>query len=97
MRGLFIFLILVSLSSCADSDLSWIAIENETQVPIYALPYSSEFTRRTVDGLTDEFYSIACDCLDEKFAYFSFYYDSLIIFIKDHDDAPVKFSRTEVP
>jgi hypothetical protein len=80
--------------ACSSNDLSYISIRNDTELPIYALPYSSEFTDGNwiQPGVTDEFYSINCDCLD-GYAYFSFYYDSLIIYIKDHDDEPVKFYK----
>jgi hypothetical protein len=32
------------MAGCASDDLSQIAIRNMTDVPIYALPYSSDFT-----------------------------------------------------
>ena len=77
---------------CSTDEQSWISIRNETEVPIYALPYSSDFTdgEWIQPGIADNFYTIDCNCLD-GFAYFSFYYDSLIVYLKDRDDDPIKF------
>lgn len=94
MRVVALIIVLVAAAGCSSDDLSWISIHNDTQLPIYALPYTSDFSdgEWIQPGLIDEFYSINCDCLD-GFEYFSFYYDSLIIFIKDHDEDPVKFYK----
>lgn len=94
MRGFIWIIVLVVLSGCAGDELSWISIKNETTIPIYALPYSSEFTNADwiQPGVSDDFYSINCDCID-GFGYFSFYYDSLIILIEDHDEDPIKFYK----
>ena len=80
------------VAGCAKDELSWISIQNKTSIPIYAQPYSSDFTNGEwiQPGLADEFYSINGDYLD-GFEYFSFYYDSLIIHMKDHDEDPIKF------
>lgn len=93
VRGIYI-LGLILLMGCTNDDLSWISIKNETTTAIYALPYSSEFTDADwiQPGVSDEFYSISCDCID-GFTYFSFYYDSLIVLLKDHDDDPIKFYK----
>ena len=82
------------LVGCQRDDLSWISIHNVTDVPIYAQPYSSEFTDGDwiVPGGLDEFYSINGDYLD-GFEYFSFYYDSLIVHLKNHEDNPIKFYK----
>ncbi len=87
MRGFIGILVLIALAGCANDDLSWISIRNETSTPIYVLPYSSEFANADwiQPGVSDDFYSIGCDCID-GYAYFSFYYDSLIVFLKDHDE-----------
>jgi len=92
MRGFIWILVLLSLSGCANDTQSWISIKNETPFPIYALPYSSEYSNADwiPPGVSDDFYSINCDCLD-GFKYFSFYYDSLIILMEDHDKEPIKF------
>ncbi|MCK5137005.1 MAG: hypothetical protein KAR19_14560 [Bacteroidales bacterium] len=92
MKSITLILVLFLLTGCADDDLSWISIRNETEVSIYAQSYSSGFTNGDwiLPGLADEFYSISCDCLD-GYAYFSFYYDSLIIYMKDHEEDPIKF------
>jgi len=92
MKGIAFVLLLVILAGCVNDDLSWMSIRNQTDVPIYALPYSSEFTNGDwiAPGRTEDFYSINCDCLD-PFDYFSFYYDSLIIIMKDHEKDPIKF------
>lgn len=92
MKGITWILVLFLLAGCADDDLSWISIRNETGFLIYAQSYSSGYTDGDWihPGLTDEFYSINSDCLD-GYTYFSFYYDSLIIFMKDHDEDPIKF------
>ena len=80
------------VAGCVNDDLSWISIRNETEVPIYARAYSSEFAEGSwiQPGVMDQFYSINCDCLD-GFEYFSFYYDSLIIYLQGYDEEPVKF------
>jgi len=92
-RFIWVFVLLL-LVGCDNKDLTWISIKNETTIPIYTLPYSSDFTNADwiQPGATDDFYSISCDCLD-GFTYFSFYYDSLIVFIKDDDENPIKFYK----
>jgi len=92
-RFIWIF-VLMLLVGCDNKDLTWISIKNETTIPIYTLPYSSDFTNADwiQPGATDDFYSISCDCLD-GFTYFSFYYDSLIVLIKDDDKNPIKFYK----
>ncbi len=82
------------LTGCMNDELSWMSISNNTEVPFYAQPYSSEFTEGDwiQPGVMSEFYSIKCDCLD-GFSYFSFYYDSLIIYLEDDTDCPVKFYK----
>jgi hypothetical protein len=94
MRGFIWVFMLISLMGCSNDDLSWISIKNETTTPIYVLPYSSEFTNADwiQPGVSDDFYSISCDCID-GFTYFSFYYDSLIVILKDHEDNPIKFYK----
>ena len=94
MRGFVWIMVLVVLSGCTNDELSWISIKNDTAIPIYVLPYSSEFTNADwiQPGVSDDFYSLNCDCLD-GFAYFSFYYDSLIVLMKDHDGDPIKFYK----
>ena len=92
MKGIASILLFFFLAGCVNDDLTWISIRNQTEVPIYALPYSSDFTNGDwiPPGGMDEFYSINCDCLD-PFAYFSFYYDSLIVLMKDFEKYPIKF------
>ena len=87
-------MVVIVLSGCANDELSWISIKNDTAIPIYVLPYSSEFTNADwiQPGVSDDFYSLNCDCLD-GFAYFSFYYDSLIVLMEDHDGDPIKFYK----
>jgi len=94
MRGLFLFILVLLLTGCNSDDLSWISIRNNTSIPIYALPYSSDYTNGDwiQPGVADNFYSLNCDCLD-GFEYFSFYYDSLIVFIKDMEETPIKFYK----
>lgn len=94
MRGFIWIIALIALAGCDNGDLTWISIKNETTSPIYALPYSSEFTNAEwiQPGISDDFYSITCDCID-GFTYFSFYYDSLIVILKDHDQEPIKFYK----
>lgn len=94
MRGFSLILLVFILTGCADDELSWISIQNETTIPIYALPYSADFTdgEWIQPGVADDFYSINCDCLD-GFEYFSFYYDSLIIYMKDNEEEPIKFYK----
>lgn len=92
MKGFLWIIALMTLIGCNNSDLTWISIKNATTLPIYVLPYSSEFTNADwiQPGVSDDFYSIACDCID-GFTYFSFYYDSLIVFMKGEEDHPIKF------
>jgi hypothetical protein len=94
MKGLFGIIVLMALFGCTNNDVTWISIKNGTTIPIYTLPYSSDFTNAEwiQPGVTDDFYSITCDCLD-GFTYFSFYYDSLIVLLKDHEDDPIKFYK----
>lgn len=94
MRGFIWILALIFIAGCANETQSWISIKNETTIPIFVLPYSSDFTNADwiQPGVSDDFYSINCDCLD-GFEYFSFYYDSLIIHMQDHDDEPIKFYK----
>jgi len=92
MRGIITLTLLFILAGCNKDELTWISIKNGTGIPIYALPYSSDFTNGEwiQPGVSDEFYSISCDCVD-GFSYFSFYYDSLIVYLKDQGDDPIKF------
>jgi hypothetical protein len=94
MRRITYLLLIMVLTGCGSDDLSWISIHNNTEIPIYAMPYSSEFANGEwiQPGLMDEFYSINCKCLD-GFTYFTTYYDSLIIFMKGQGDDPIKFYR----
>lgn len=82
------------LAGCNNDDLTWISIQNGTGTPIYALPYASDYSNGEwiQPGSADEFYSIDCDCID-GFSYFSFYYDSLIVYLKEHSEDPIKFYK----
>ncbi len=92
MKILPLILILSILMGCNDDELSYLSICNETPVPIYALSYTSDYSDGSwiQPGVTDEFYSISINHLN-GYEYFSVYYDSLIVFLKDHEDDPVKF------
>ena len=94
MRGILFVVAILVLSGCQKDDLTWISIKNGTSTPIYALPYTSDFANGEwiQPGASDDFYSINCDCLD-GFRYFSFYYDSLIVYLKDHSEDPIKFYK----
>lgn len=94
MKGFQWILILLILAGCSKNDVSNISVRNLTDLPLYVQPYSSDFTDGgwIQPGLMEEFYTINCDCLD-GFRYFSFYYDSLIIHIKDFEDQPIKFYK----
>lgn len=94
MRGIIWIALAIILSGCDGNELTWISIKNDTGIPIYALPYSDEFTNADwiQPGFVDNFYSINCDCLD-GFTYFSYYYDSLIILMENYDDDPIKFYK----
>ena len=85
---------LFAFSGCANNELTWISVKNDTSIPIYVLPYSAGFANADwiQPGVSDDFYSINCDCLD-GFTYFSFYYDSLIVLIEDHYGDPIKFYK----
>lgn len=92
MRVLPLTLLLLTFMGCNDDELSYISICNETPVPIYALSYASDISDGDwiQPGFTDEFFSISISSLN-GFEYFSTYYDSLIIFVKDYEDEPVRF------
>ena len=92
MRALLTAFILVVLAGCNKDDLSYLSICNETPIPIYAVSYTSDYSdgEWIPPGTSDEFYSLNIDHLD-GFRYFSLYYDSLIVFVKDHEEHPVKF------
>lgn len=94
MREFVWIVMLLVLWGCDNNELTWISVKNDTAIPIYVLPYSSEFTNADwiQPGVSDDFYSINCDCLD-GFTYFSHYYDSLIVLMEDHDDNPIKFYK----
>ncbi len=94
MRGITVIILLILLAGCNNDDLSWVSIRNDTTVPIYALPYSSDYAKGEgiAPGGSDDFYSLNCDCLD-GFQYFSLYYDSLIVYVKDHEGTPIKFYK----
>jgi hypothetical protein len=94
MKGLTGIFLMFLMVGCGNNDLSWISICNQTEVSIYAQPYSSEFANSDwiEPGGSDDFYSINCDCLD-GFEYFSFYYDSLIVILMDHENEPIKFYK----
>jgi hypothetical protein len=94
MRGLVLIVLVFLLAACSSDELSRISIRNDTTIPIYVLPYSSDFSNGDwiQPGVVDDFYSLDCDCLD-GFEYFSFYYDSLIVYLKDREDTPVKFYK----
>ena len=94
MRGVILIIFLFVLAGCSNDDLTWISIKNGTGTPIYVLPYSSDYSDGDwiQPGGADEFYSIDCDCID-GFSYFSFYYDSLIVYLKDYSEDPIKFYK----
>ena len=94
MKGVILAVTILILTGCNNDDLTWISIKNGTGTPIYVLPYSSDYTNGDwiQPGVSDEFYSINCDCID-GYSYFSFYYDSLIVYLKDHGEEPIKFYK----
>lgn len=94
MRLIVAISAILILSGCNNDDLTWISIQNGTGTPIYALPYSSDYSNGEwiQPGVADEFYSINCDCID-GFSYFTAYYDSLIVYLKDHGEDPIKFYK----
>ena len=94
MRRVAILFLFFLLTGCNNDELSWISIRNDTSIPIYVLPYTSDYTygEWIQPYVSDEFYSLNCDCLD-GFAFFSFYYDSLIIYMKDLEETTIKFYK----
>ncbi len=94
MKAILLAVAISILAGCNNDELTWISIKNNTGTPIYVLPYSEDYTNGDwiQPGVSDEFYSINCDCLD-GFSYFSFYYDSLIVLLKDHGEDPIKFFK----
>lgn len=87
-------ILLFALSGCSSREVSWLSVKNETTIALFVLPYSSEYTNSDwiQPGVSNDFYSIDCDCLD-AFEYFTHYYDSLIVLMEDHDDDPIKFYK----
>ena len=47
MKGIILAVTILILTGCNNDDLTWISIKNGTGTPIYALPYSSDFTNGT--------------------------------------------------
>lgn len=95
MRGvIWIAGILLLLAGCTDNVQSWLSIHNGTELPIYTLPYTSDYSEGSwiQPGVVEDFYSIENDCLD-GYEYFSFYYDSLIVFLEGADSEPIKFYK----
>lgn len=94
MRRYALILMVFLMAGCMGDDLTRLSIRNDTSTPIYALPYASDFTegKWIPPGTFNDFYSIGCETLD-AYAYFSLYYDSLIIYMKESDDRPIKFYR----
>ena len=92
MRSLIFIFVLSALMGCNNDDFSYISIRNETTSPIYVLPYASEYSDGDwiQPGFTDEFYSIGIDHLN-GYEYFCVYYDSMIVYLKDKEDEPIKF------
>ena len=94
MKRVLLLLLPVLLAGCNNDELSSISVRNLTEIPLYVQPYSTDYADGSwiQPGLMEDFYTIGCDCLD-GFRYFSFYYDSLIVHIKDMEDQPVKFYK----
>ena len=94
MRKLAFILALTTLWGCNNDEYSYISIRNETTTPIYVLPYVSDYSDGDWinPGFTDEFYSIGVDHFN-GYEFFCVYYDSLIIYLKDYEDDPVKFYK----
>lgn len=92
MRILSIILVLSALMGCNNDEFSYISVRNQTPAPIYVLPFASGYSDGDwiQPGLSDEFYSIGVDHLN-GYEYFCLYYDSLIVYIKDQENDPVKF------
>jgi hypothetical protein len=92
MKTLAFILALTILWGCNNDDYSYISIRNQTTIPIYVLPYASEYSDGDWinPGFTDKFYSIGVDHLN-GYEFFCVYYDSLIVYLKDHEEDPVKF------
>ena len=91
MKVLLSIFILLVIAGCNKDDLSYLSICNETPVPIYATSYTSDYSDGDwiPPGISDDFYSININHLD-GFRYFSLFYDSLVVFLKDHEEHPVK-------
>jgi len=89
-----IFLSFLLLAACNKDDLSSLAIRNGTGTPIFALPYSSDYTEGgwIQPGNRDEFFSIEHEDLD-AFDYFCAYYDSVVVFLEGYENDPVKFFK----
>jgi hypothetical protein len=94
MRGIIWIALLLVLWGCDNNELTWLSVKNDTTIRIYVSPYSSDFTNANwiQPGVSGDFYSINCDCLD-GFTYFSHYYDSLIVLMEDHEADPIKFYK----
>lgn len=87
----FIFALTILLG-CSNEEYSYLSVRNKTTSPIYVLPYTSNFSDGDwiEPGITDEFYTISVEHLN-GYEYFCTYFDSVIIYVKDYEDYPVKF------
>lgn len=92
MKQVLIIIGILIMMGCSSNDESWLSIENSTDMDIFAIPYTEEFSHGTAipSGEKDEFFTLSCDCLD-GYTYFSTYYDSLVIFFNNEEETPVKF------
>jgi hypothetical protein len=94
MRYTLPLILVLLITACNRDDYAFISLKNDTGVPIFALPYSAQYTNGDWigPGETDEFYTLETDHLN-AFEYFSYYYDSLVVYMEGSDDFPVKFYK----
>jgi len=92
MKNLAFIIALTTILGCSNEEYSYLSVRNKTTSPIYVLPYTSDFSDGDwiEPGITDEFYSIGIEHLN-GYEYFITYFDSVIIYVKDYEDYPVKF------
>lgn len=94
MRTLTLIIAFLVLAGCNDDEISYLSVRNETPQPFYAVFYTAGLSEGewVQPGSTDNFFSLNLDHVN-SFEYFSFYYDSVIVYLKEDENRPIKFYK----